>query len=59
MHAAAGSSAPGKWWSVTSTRIPSAFARAMPSTAAMPLSTVMRMSGRRFAASSTISGVMP
>jgi len=59
MHAARGSSAPGRWWSVISVAMPSALARATPSTLAMPLSTVMRRSGWRPAAMSTSSGVRP
>ena len=59
MTSAAGSWSPGRWWSVTSTDMPSSFARATPSTLAMPLSTVISMSGSACAARSTISGVRP
>jgi hypothetical protein len=40
MQSAAGSSSPGRWWSVISVAMPSSRARATPSTLAMPLSTV-------------------
>jgi hypothetical protein len=47
MASAAGSSGPGRWWSVTSTCRPSALASATPSTLAMPLSTVISTSAPR------------
>jgi len=56
---AAGSASPGRWWSVTSTSMPRAFAASTPATLAIPLSTVISRSGLRAAASSTISGVRP
>src|SRR6218665_1561231 len=48
MASAAGSSGPGRWWSVTSTDRPSALASATPATLAMPLSTVISRSAPRF-----------
>jgi len=59
MTPAAGSSSPGRWWSVMSVPMPSRFASATPSTLAMPLSTVMIRSARRSAARRTTSGVRP
>ncbi|CPP58913.1 Uncharacterised protein [Bordetella pertussis] len=62
MARASGSVSPGKWWSVMTTPMPAALAAATPSTLAMPLSTVMMMSGlpRRWRqASSTTAGERP
>jgi hypothetical protein len=59
MQSAAGSSSPGRWWSVISVAMPSCRARATPSTLAMPLSTVTIRSGFFVAASSTMSGDRP
>ena len=47
MTSAAGSSAPGRWWSVISTSMPRARAAATPATLEMPLSTVTMSDGAR------------
>ena len=49
-RAAGGSASPGRWWSVTSTSMPRAFAASTPVTLAIPLSTVISRSGLRAAA---------
>ena len=62
MASASGSVSPGRWWSVMTTPMPAALAVATPSTLAMPLSTVMMMSGlllRWVTARSTTAGDRP
>ncbi len=59
MTCARGSAAPGRWWSVINTGIPSARAASTPPMLDTPLSTVTMSVGRRLAASATISGVSP
>ncbi len=48
-----------RWWSVTTTCKPQAFACATPSSEAMPLSTVTSSCGCSASASSTMAGVSP
>ena len=58
MASAAGRCGPGRWWSVTITRMPRARAAATPATLEMPLSTVTSTSGAS-ASEATSAGVSP